>query len=154
MFTSKLTRRQAEIRGAMQLMKRLLLGLRGRLDEELRPQDVTAAQLKLLEAVRVHPGASGAQLARYSYVTPQTAQAMLHRAVQRGWVQRGKDERNHRLVTASLTPAGELLLAEADKLVKMIEADLWRGMATEDFAALNALLERGLANLTRIEDET
>ena len=152
MSTKKPTRRRAEIRRATQLMKRLLLGLRGRLDEELRPQDVTAAQLKLLEAVRLHPGASGAQLARLCYVTPQTSQAMLQRAVRRGWVSRGKDEQNHRLVTASLTAVGESLLAEAEKLVKMIEAQLWKGMATEEFAVLNSLLERGLANLKSIEE--
>jgi DNA-binding MarR family transcriptional regulator len=78
---------------------------------------------------------------------------MLQRAVKRGWVQRGKDEENHRLVTASLTPEGELLLAEAEKLVKMIEAQLWKGVGAEEFEVLNGLLERGLANLRDSEDE-
>ncbi len=147
MSEKRRTPKQVEMQAAKQLMKRLLMAFRGRLDDELRPRDVTAAQLKLLDVVREHPGTSGAELARSCYVTPQTAQAMLSLAVKRGWVARGKDARNGRLVTASLTAAGERLLAEAGTIVEALEAELWRGVGVAELGAMNRVMERGLRNL-------
>src|ERR1700739_4333124 len=105
-------------RRAESLMKRIITHFRTVLDEELRPHGATIAQVRLLWAIRNAPGSSGAQLSRECEVTPQTTQALLERAEESGWIVRGKDSINDRIVTASLTPAGEDLLSAADRLVK------------------------------------
>ncbi len=133
-------------RGAT-LMRRVLLGLKARLDEELRASHVSTAQLRLLMEVKEHPGSSGATMARACFVTPQSAQAMLVRAVDHGWVVRGKDAENDRLVTARLTPAGERLLAHADAVLAKLEAETWAGVTMQELRGMNEILERGLANL-------
>src|SRR6266702_506215 len=46
-------------RRAAQLMKRILIGFRAQLDEELRPKGVTTAQLQILKAVKRLPGRGG-----------------------------------------------------------------------------------------------
>ena len=135
------------MRRSKTLIRRLMVGLRGRLDDALRSQKVTTAQLRFLKEVKEHPGSSGAQMARACYVTPQSAQAMMARAVQHGWVVRGKDAENDRLVTARLTPAGEQLLAYAEAVLAKLEAELWGGIAEADLRIMNAVLERGLKNL-------
>jgi DNA-binding MarR family transcriptional regulator len=129
------------------LMKRLQMGFRTRFDQGLSSKNVTSAQIRLLYEVRGHPGATGAQIARACFVTPQSAQAMLARGVQRGWVERGKDPENSRLVTAQLTPAGERLLQFADEVFRRIEAEVWSGVPLAQLRAAGDLLERGLANL-------
>ncbi len=128
-------------------MRRLLVASRSRLDEELRAQEVTSTQLRMLYEVRECPGASGAQLARACAVTPQTTQAMLARAVRRGWLERGKDAVNHRLVTFRLTPAGARMLEHGEAAARVIEAQVWHGIRNEEVEALAATLERALANL-------
>ena len=133
-------------RGAT-LMRRFLLGLKSRLDEELRASHVSTAQVRLLMEVKEHPGSSGAKMARACFVTPQSAQAMLVRAVDHGWVVRGKDAENERLVTARLTPAGERLLAHADAVLAKLEAEAWAGVTVRELRGVNEVLERGLANL-------
>ncbi len=140
-------KRAAELRRSLTLMRRVLLGFKAHLDDALRPRNVTTAQLRLLTEVKERPGSSGAQMARACYVTPQSAQAMLVRAVEHGWVVRGKDAENDRLVTARLTPAGERLLAHADLALAKLELEVWEGVAHADLRAMNELLERGLANL-------
>ena len=136
-----------EMRRGATLMRRVLLGLKARLDEELRASHVSTAQLRLLMEVKEHPGSSGAKMARACFVTPQSAQAMLVRAVNHGWVVRGKDAENDRLVTARLTPAGERLLAHADAVLAKLEAETWAGVTMQELRGMNEVLERGLANL-------
>jgi hypothetical protein len=51
--------RQAETRRAAQMMKRIMVHFRGQMDEKLRPQGVTTAQLVVLKAVQNEPGALG-----------------------------------------------------------------------------------------------
>ena len=51
--------RQVERRRAAQMMKRILIHFRSQMDEKLRPQGVTTAQLQLLKAIRDEPGVSG-----------------------------------------------------------------------------------------------
>ena len=86
-------------------------------------------------------------MARACYVTPQSAQAMMARAVARGWVVRGRDAENERLVTARLTPEGERLLRYADKVMSRIEAEVWSGLRVADLKVMNGLLEQGLKKL-------
>ncbi len=139
--------RAAEMRRSAMLMRRVLLGFKARLDDELRPKNVTTAQLRFLTEVKERPGGSNAQMARACYVTPQSAQAMLVRAVEHGWVARGKSAENDRLVTARLTPEGERLLAYADAVLAKLEAEVWTGVSVKELRAMSETLERGLVNL-------
>jgi DNA-binding MarR family transcriptional regulator len=131
------------------MMKRIMIHFRSQMDEQLRPQGVTTAQLQVLKVIRDEP-ASGAQLARSCYVTPQSAQALLKGLEDGGWITRSKDLVNDRILIAQLTPRGMKLLKSAEKLVRVIEKRLWHGVSVDSLGALNAVLEHCLENL---EDE-
>ena len=139
--------RAAELRRTASLMRRVLLGFKAHLDNDLRSKNVTTAQLRLLREIKEHPGSSGAQMARACYVTPQSAQAMLVRAVRAGWITRTHSAENDRLLIARLTPAGERLLAYADGVLAQLEAHVWSSATLEDLRAMNRTLERGLLHL-------
>jgi DNA-binding MarR family transcriptional regulator len=139
--------RQAETRRAAQMMKRILIHFRSQMDERLRPERVTTAQLHVLKTIRSEPGGSGAQVARACYLTPQSAQALLKSLEVGGWITRTKDPVNERILIAQLTPSGVELLDTAEKLARVIEKRLWEGVPDNAVAALNKTLERCLANL-------
>ena len=139
--------RQAERRRAAQMMKRIIVHFRGQMDERLRPQGVTTAQLVVLKAVRNEPVASGAQLARACHVTPQSAQALLKSLEDGGWIVRTKDAVNDRILIAKLTPSGVKLLETGEKLVQLIEKKLWQGIPDSAVEVLNRTLARCLENL-------
>ena len=139
--------RQAETRRAAQTMKRIMIHFRRQMDEELRPQGVTTAQLHVLKVIRDEYGASGAQLARACYVTPQSAQALLKNLEDGGWITRMKDRVNDKILIAQLTPSGVKLLDTAEKLARVIEKRLWEGVPDSGVEALNKTLMRCLANL-------
>jgi MarR family transcriptional regulator, organic hydroperoxide resistance regulator len=139
--------RQAQTRLAAQLMKRILVHFRSQIDEALRPQGVTTAQLQLLYAVRNEPRASGAQLARSCYVTPQSAQSLLKGLEEGGWIVRAKDRVNDRILVAQLTKSGEELLETAEKAARVIEKRVWKGVSDDAVGTLNAVLEQCLGNL-------
>jgi DNA-binding MarR family transcriptional regulator len=147
MNKQRLPKREEQTKQAFQKMKRILLAFRTRVDEELRPQGVTLAQLQVLFAVRSHPRSSGAQLARTCYITPQSAQSLLKHLEDGGLIVRGKDPVNDRIVTMSITDAGERLAQSIEKSSQPLHRELWRGIADDELQQLNDLLERCLANL-------
>lgn len=136
----------------LRAMKRILIQFRLQMDEQLRPQGVTTAQMQVLFAVRTTPGSSGAQLARSCYITPQTTQMLMKHLEKGGFIVRGKDPVNDRVVTASITPAGERLVKSVEKTVQSLQEQLWQGVSDRELAQLNGLLERCLCNLD-IADE-
>ena len=129
------------------LLRKLILGFRARLDEELKPHQCTHSQLRVLYEVQQHPGVSGASIARACGITPQSAQAILVRAVERGWATRAKGAENERLMTARLTRAGEQLLATAQQIKSRMEAEVWAGIPLTELRQMNAILTRALTNL-------
>ncbi len=139
--------RQSERRQAARMMKRIMVHFRGQMDERLRPEGVTTAQLVVLKAVQDEPGAFGAQLARACHVTPQSAQALLKSLEDGGWIVRTKDTVNDRILIAKLTPSGVKLLETGEKLARVIEKKLWHGIPDSAVEALNKTLVRCLANL-------
>ena len=140
-------KREEQTRQAFQKMKRILLAFRARVDDEFRPQGVTLAQLQVLFAVRAQPRSSGAQLARTCYITPQTVQSLLKHLEERGLVVRGKDPVNDRIVTTSLTDAGERLAQLVEKSSQPLHRELWNGITDRELEQLNDVLARCLANL-------
>jgi DNA-binding MarR family transcriptional regulator len=138
---------QQQTTQAIQRMKRILIHMRGQMDVILRPYGVTTAQLVMLKTVRNSPGSSGAQLARECYVTPQSAQALIKHLEDSGFIVRGKDRINGRIVTASITPEGERLMETAEKIALEIQETLWVGISDGDVEGLNELLARCLQNI-------
>lgn len=144
--------RYLQSKQALRTMKRVLLNFRLSLDDQLRPQSVTTAQMQVLFAVRNAPASSGAQLARSCYITPQTTQALLKHLEDGGFIVRGKDAVNDRIVTASITPAGERLVRVVEKKSLALQKELWRGVSDGELARLNVLLEQCLSNLGGVEE--
>ncbi len=132
---------------ATQLMKRILLAFRARLDEDLKPHGMTTAQLQVLKALKSSPGSSGAQLARDCHMTPQSMQALIQKSEKDGWIERRKGEGNDRVLAASLTAAGEELMKTAEVAVKKIEKRLWRGVSEGEIVRLTEVLVRCLGNI-------
>ena len=130
-------------------MKQLLTLFRGSMDEELRPHGATTAQVQLLYQIQQAETCTGAKLARAMNVTPQTSQALLSRSEREGWVQRGRDGENGRLVLWSLTADGERLLKAAEAIFDGVQTRLLRGFTAKSLGELNDLLERCLGNLER-----
>lgn len=137
----------AHQRQAGRLMKRIVTHFQAALDEELRPYGATIAQIRLLWAIRRAPGSSGAHLSRECDVTPQTTQALIQRAEEAGWIVRGKDSANDRIVTATLTSEGEHLLQTAERIIRGIEAKLWKGIGPDAIEGLIEVLEQCLENV-------
>ena len=138
----------ANRRRAAKLMKRIIIHFKAAMDEELKPYGVTAAQIRMLSAIRQAPGSSGAQLSRECEVTPQTMQALIERAEEAGLILRGKDSVNDRIVTAELTPAGDEVMHAADRVVSEFEARLWKGIPAPAIEALIEVLEKCLNNIS------
>lgn len=147
-FDSSLDQEQRRV---TKLMKRILIELRAHMDEKLHPYGVTTAQVRLLGTIRNAPGSSGAQLARLCEITPQSAQALIQRAEEAGWIVREKDEINDRILTATLTPEGDKILKTADRVLRSIESRLWRNIPPQKLSAVIKVLETCLENLTEEE---
>ncbi|MFC5860698.1 MarR family winged helix-turn-helix transcriptional regulator [Acidicapsa dinghuensis] len=135
-------------RRVTKLMKRIMTEFRARMNERLQPYGVTTAQVRLLGTIRHAPGSSGAQLSRLCEITPQSAQALIQRAEEAGWIVREKDQVNDRILTATLTPEGEKILKTADRVLRSIESKLWQDIPPQKLAAVIKVLETCLGNLT------
>ncbi len=135
------------------MMKRILIQFRARLDDQLRPQGLTTAQMQVLFTVRTLPGSSGAQIARACYITPQTTQMLLKHLEKSGFIVRGKDPVNDRILTARITATGEELAEAVEKKSRALQQELWQGITDSELGSLNTLLERCLGNLGGSFDE-
>ncbi len=136
-------------RRVTKLMKRIMTEFRTRMDEKLHPYRVTTAQVRLLGTIHHAPGSSGAQLSRLCEITPQSAQALIQKAEDSGWIVREKDEINDRILTVTLTPEGEKILNTADRILRSIESKLWQDIPPQKLTAVIKVLETCLENLTQ-----
>ncbi len=143
----KTTARRQEARQVLKQMRHLLAAVRGHLDEQLRPDGVTTSQVQALFQIRLVKACTGAQLARALSVTPQTMQALLARAEREGWIRRGQDATNERLVLWSLTKAGDGLLRKAEIAFDALQDQLWDGLTMRSIRELRGVLGHCLDNL-------
>ena len=131
----------------MKLTRRMTTLFRERLEVQLRPLGVTAAQLQLLAALAKEPGTSGAHISRFCQVTPQTTHALLAVAADRGWVRRSPHPENARMLLATLTPQGRRVFTRGKMLALRLQSRMLRTLAAGEVAHLETTLSQLIKNL-------
>jgi DNA-binding MarR family transcriptional regulator len=112
-----------------------------RMEEALKPLELTVSHYSCLRRLQIEPGISAAALARRTFVTRQSMNVMLQQLIDRDLVTRpGQPERARALPTA-LTRSGVHALAAAQLLVDGVEQRMLSGLD----AAESATLASGLA---------
>lgn len=129
------------------LVKRLELAIRARMDEALRPHGLSTLQFTALTALRERDGLSSAQLARRSFVTPQTMNEMVRWLENRGYIARRRDPDNRRVLLLTLTDAGRDLLERCDPLVGAIEEEMLGAVPDVQHPLFRQSLELGYTAL-------
>lgn len=97
----------------------------------LAAEAVTLPQFSVLTMIAAYPGASGAELARLSLLTPQTMGIIVNDLEKAGWVSRLPHARHGRIQNIDLTDTGQEVLARCKANVKSIEDTLLADIAPD-----------------------
>jgi DNA-binding MarR family transcriptional regulator len=131
----------------LKLTRRMSTLFRERMEEQLKPLAITAAQLELLAALTKEPGTSGAHISRFCQVTPQTTHALLAAAEDRGWVRRSPHPENAHTLLATLTPQGRRIFARGKTIVIRLQDQMLRTLTASEVGHLEATLMQLIENL-------
>ena len=129
------------------LVKRLELVVHALMDDALRPLGLTAVQYTALSVLERRGGLSSAQLARRSFLRPQTMHEMVSALEGRGLIARKQDPHNRRVLLASLTEGGRELLALCAPIVTAIEEQMLSSLTPGQRMVFRESLEAGVASL-------
>jgi len=129
------------------LLKRAQSAFRLKMDDALAGLEISTAQYAVLAALDEAPGLSNAELARRSFVTPQTMIRIVSDLENRQLIERQPRSTNARVLAATITGDGESRLARAHTLVADIESTMMAGMGASEAKALQRLLTTVAENL-------
>jgi DNA-binding MarR family transcriptional regulator len=132
------------------MVKRLELAIRSVMDDRLRSRGLTTVQYTALSVLRRRSDLSSAQLARRSFVRPQTMHQMVLLLEERKLIERRRDPENRKVLLISLTRTGRALLHECDPVVREIEAELVSGIPAEQRVVFRGGLECGYQALAKL----
>ena len=107
-----------------------------RMEEALRPLRLTVSQYSCLHHLRREPGISAAALARATFVTRQSMNAMLQQLIDRDLVARPSRAESGRALPTKLTVAGAASLDAAQNRVDGVEQRMLAGLSAAESAAL------------------
>ena len=121
--------------------------LRARMEEGLRPLELTVPQYACLELLRQNPGLTNAELARAGFVTAQSMNGVVKGLQGRGCITRPETAPSGRSRPFSLTAAGLALVEEADATVREVERRLLAELTSAEGEQLLASLQQVVSSL-------
>jgi DNA-binding MarR family transcriptional regulator len=131
------------------LVKQVEAAVRARLDTGLRRHGITAVQYTALTVLQHRGDLSSAQLARRSFVRPQTMHELVVGLERQGLIERHSSAGRRHVLLARLTPAGLTKLAECRADVDLIERDMVGDLSDAEVTTLRTLLDRCHQTLAR-----
>jgi DNA-binding MarR family transcriptional regulator len=108
------------------LIKRAQSVLHDAMADALGPHDLTVTQFAVLTGLDEVPGLSNADLARRTFVTPQSMHAVLQELERLEFVVRRPHPQHQRVLQAELTEAGRRTLKSANTAVNAVEEQMLR----------------------------
>ncbi|UZD62345.1 MarR family winged helix-turn-helix transcriptional regulator [Brevibacterium sp. JSBI002] len=134
-------------------LKHLQSTLRSKMDETLRPLELTTPQYNCLEQLRRRPGASNSELARGAFVTRQTMNTLLRGLQERGLIERPSTAESGRILPTRLTSAGFEVLDQAVSRVEAVSGRMVSSLDDETRTMVTEALGRCIAALEEAEDD-
>jgi DNA-binding MarR family transcriptional regulator len=122
------------------VVARLERALRQELAERLRPTGLTLPQYTTLSVLRARSGLSNAQLARRSYITPQTMSEVIGSLEEKGLVERSSDPSHGRILRIKVTRRGGRLMERCDAAVNEMEEQMLAELSEQERAELRHAL--------------
>jgi DNA-binding MarR family transcriptional regulator len=122
------------------VIARLDRAIRRQIAEMAAPHGLTATQFTALSVLRTGKGLSNAQLARRSYVTPQSMIEMLGTLENKGLVQRAPAPDHGRIMHVELTARGRRVLAQCDAEIDRLEEKMTSELSPAQLAAFERTL--------------
>ena len=129
------------------LVKRLEMAERARMEEVLSAHGVSLHQYTALSLLERRDGLSSAQLARRHFVTPQAMNQLVAVLERDGLIHREPDAANRKILRASLTDRGRMVLAACHTAVDELERRMLAGFTSAQEGEFRAALERSLRGL-------
>ncbi len=126
-----MARRPAEGPRFSYVIGRLHRVLRSTLDEGIRAHGITVAQYAALSILAEQPGLSSAQLARRSFMSPQSANQVLQALCEYGLVKRSTNPDHGRISPTELTARGRKVLLACEQVVEAAEQRTLGKLANE-----------------------
>ena len=124
------------------LIKQVELAVRQALDDVVATADLTALQYTALTVLERHPGITSAELARNSFVRPQSMAEMVTVLLGRGLIGRERDETNRKQYLLSLSGAGQRTLDGLHESVADVESRMLEGFDVGQTEILRTYLVR------------
>ena len=122
------------------IIARLDRAIRREITEMVSPHGLTATQYTALSVLRMGKGLSNAQLARRSYVTPQSMIEMLGTLEAKGLVVRSPAPHHGRILRTELTAKGRRLLARCDDSIDRMETEMTAELTPEQIEVFEHML--------------
>lgn len=132
-------------------IKQLELSIRVRLDHILRSSKITVVQYTALTVLRNRDGLTSAQLARRSFVTPQSMSDVVVTLADRGLILRRDDPANSSRRLLFLSGRGLTLLRHLDGPVREIEDQMMAALSSSDQNQFRRSLESCYKSLNGAE---
>jgi len=122
------------------------------LERSLADVGVTPPQFVALTMLNAYPGISGADLARLTFLTPQTVGVIVGNLEKAGAVARQKHPTHGRALQWGLTPKGQKLLAAARARAHAVEGTISSLLPKGAEPAVRAWLSALTTELTKLDD--
>lgn len=121
--------------------------VRSAIDAVVREHGVSVNQYTTLSVLARRPLLSNAQLARRSYVSPQSMNETLQALEGMGLIKRRVDPDHGRIRRTELTAKGRKLIDRCDAAVGNVESTMTKGFSEREATSLHKLLIRAVQNL-------
>jgi DNA-binding MarR family transcriptional regulator len=130
------------------VVARLERAIRQAINERVREHGLTTLQYTTLSVLgRRRGGLSNAQLARRSYVRPQSMSDVIEALEREGLIERTPHPNHRRVLPATLTAKGRRVLAVCDDAVAEMEEEMMRDLSPAQRSALLEALKSCVRSL-------
>lgn len=124
------------------LLRQAQAAVRLTMDRSLTELGVTPPQFAVLTMLKAYPGLSGADVARLTFLTPQTVGLIIRNLERDGAIRKARHPVHGRILQWSLTPHGATLLRGCRQRVLEVEARLSAGLDGKTEAAIRRWLSK------------
>lgn len=114
------------------LLRQAQTAHRQAMERALSAFGLTLPQFSVLTMLVAYPGASGADIARLSMLTPQTVSVIVANLERMGAIARTPHAVHGRVLQIEVTPAGNDLLAQCKSSVETVDQALLAGLSSDE----------------------